>query len=325
MGMYDTIYAELDCPFCGKQYRHTPLTQERAEKEVKEYKQRQIQSRQDRLRGEKKLYLQNFWASRDGFDDVDAWIEQLASPDKIEAYRTERSLGLAEIQTKQFENVLNEFYVGDEVPQYSGHYFIPEDFKCDGCSTDDKWVYVKAWLEIEGRKLKAVLTRDPETDEPAREILNHTPPEPRTPDPHPPLHFEHRGLQAQVKYNQETGMYDLKAHPVPEQFTFSHESKEFLQVVFQSFADDYLYLIGKKSDDKPSLHEHLHSICRHLSSDFEPYGQRERDGADCSCGCKHFLKLPGKLGADWGVCANQLSPRAGLLTFEHQGCEQFEE
>jgi len=46
---------------------------------------------------------------------------------------------------------------------------------------------------------------------------------------------------------------------------------------------------------------------------------------DCSCDCKRFLKLPGKLGMDWGVCANANSPRVGLLTFEHQGCEQFEE
>lgn len=74
-----------------------------------------------------------------------------------------------------------------------------------------------------------------------------------------------------------------------------------------------------------SLHEHLHSICRHLPSDFQPYGKRERDAPDCSVGCKHFLKLPGKLGMDWGVCANPASPRAELLTFEHQGCEQFED
>src|SRR5574342_463058 len=58
----------------------------------------------------------------------------------------------------------------------------------------------------------------------------------------------------------------------------------------------------------------LHSICRHLPSDFQPYEERERDGPDCSSGCIHFLKLPGKLGLDWGVCANPASPRAGLLT-----------
>jgi hypothetical protein len=27
---------------------------------------------------------------------------------------------------------------------------------------------------------------------------------------------------------------------------------------------------------------------------------------------------------DWGVCTNSKSPRAGLLTFEHMGCPQYE-
>ncbi|MGZ9166331.1 MAG: DUF3027 domain-containing protein, partial [Anaerolineales bacterium] len=106
--------------------------------------------------------------------------------------------------------------------------------------------------------------------------------------------------------------------------TFSHPDQELLREMFESFANDYLYLLGKGTDDRQLLHEHLHSICRRLPSDFQPYGERERDGPDCSSGCKHFLKLPGKLGADWGVCANPASPRAGLLTFEHQGCEKFE-
>ena len=325
MGMYDTVYAELDCPFCGRQYRHTPLTQEQAEKEIRKYKQRQIETRQDFLRDEKKFYLQEFWAKRDGFEDIDAWIEQLDTLDKIEAHRTERSLGLAEIQTKQFENLLDEFYVGDEVPKYSGHYFIPEDFKCGGCSTSNESVHVKVWLEIEDRKLKAVLTSDPETGEPAREVWQHTPFEPLQPNLHPPLHFKYHGLQSHAKWNDETAKYDMEVHHLPEHYMFSHEDEALLQMIFENFADDYLYLIGKGSDDKPSLHEHLLSICRYLPSDFEPYGERERDGADCSCGCKHFLKLPGKLGMDWGVCANANSPRVGLLTFEHQGCEQFEE
>jgi hypothetical protein len=46
---------------------------------------------------------------------------------------------------------------------------------------------------------------------------------------------------------------------------------------------------------------------------------------DCSCGCVHFHPLEGKEGADWGVCAEPRSPRAGLLTFEHMGCEYFEQ
>jgi len=71
-------------------------------------------------------------------------------------------------------------------------------------------------------------------------------------------------------------------------------------------------------------HDLLHLVCMHRPTDFAPYGIRQREAADCSCGCKHFMTLAGDLGMDWGVCANPRSPRAGLLTFEHQGCEFFE-
>ena len=76
-----------------------------------------------------------------------------------------------------------------------------------------------------------------------------------------------------------------------------------------------------------ATHEELWRIAKKLPSDFDPYGQRGRDadpGPDCSCGCRHFVILEGKLGFDWGVCTNRKSPRAGLLTFEHMGCKEFE-
>lgn len=75
------------------------------------------------------------------------------------------------------------------------------------------------------------------------------------------------------------------------------------------------------------LHELLHTLCVRLPTDFEPYGQRSREtdwGPDCSCGCLHLRELEGPLGADWGVCSNPKSSRAGMLTFEHQGCREFE-
>ena len=75
------------------------------------------------------------------------------------------------------------------------------------------------------------------------------------------------------------------------------------------------------------LHDLLWKVCKELPSDFEPYGEKKRDGpqwCDCSCGCKWFAILEGDVGLDWGVCFNEKSPRAGLLTFEHQGCPQFE-
>jgi hypothetical protein len=75
---------------------------------------------------------------------------------------------------------------------------------------------------------------------------------------------------------------------------------------------------------QPDNHYHLHAICIRLPTDYESYGYCVRvDGADCSCGCKWFLKLQA-LPYDWGVCANPESPRCGLLTFEHQGCAFFD-
>jgi hypothetical protein len=83
----------------------------------------------------------------------------------------------------------------------------------------------------------------------------------------------------------------------------------------------------KKEREKANrLHATLHRLCKHLPSDFEPYGKRSRDddwGPDCSCGCKYFQYLQGN--ADWGVCCNPKSPRAGMLTFEHMGCKHFVE
>jgi hypothetical protein len=72
------------------------------------------------------------------------------------------------------------------------------------------------------------------------------------------------------------------------------------------------------------MRDKLLKVVRMLETDYEPYGKAERDGPDCSSGCRHFVKLAGDSGNDWGVCANPDSPRAGLLTFEHQGCAAFE-
>ena len=73
-------------------------------------------------------------------------------------------------------------------------------------------------------------------------------------------------------------------------------------------------------------HEHLFQIAKMLPTDYEPYGQKDRENfSDCSCGCRWYHILAGRLGSDWGICANPASPRSGLLTFEHQGCPQFED
>ena len=81
------------------------------------------------------------------------------------------------------------------------------------------------------------------------------------------------------------------------------------------------------SPEHTRAHSRLLELAIEMESDFEPYGKRGREGdhwQDCSCGCQHFAVLAGPLGVDWGVCMNKSSPRAGLLTFEHQGCPAFE-
>jgi hypothetical protein len=72
------------------------------------------------------------------------------------------------------------------------------------------------------------------------------------------------------------------------------------------------------------MHDKLIKVVRTLETDYLPYGKVERHGSDCSDGCRHFVKVAGWTGDYWGVCTNPESPRAGLLTFEHQGCTAFE-
>jgi len=171
MGMYDTVYAELDCPFCGRQYRYQPKSWEEAEKEVKENKQYQLETRQKIIHGEHPLLApQELWASMDDYSDVDAWIAQLDSVENIEKYRTQPTLGLAEIQTKEFESIMQDYFIGDTVPKYFGHYYLSDSFLCGGCSTKEEMVWVTVWLEIEERRLKAVLVRSPETSQPGKEV-----------------------------------------------------------------------------------------------------------------------------------------------------------
>lgn len=47
---------------------------------------------------------------------------------------------------------------------------------------------------------------------------------------------------------------------------------------------------------------------------------------DQQCGgCRYWFPLAGKIGLDYGACANKKSPFDGTVRFEHDGCEFFEE
>jgi len=180
MGMFDTIYAELVYPFCGCQYLHSPLSWEQAKRECEERKEGELKYTQppDNPWDELFRHTQAMRARADGFtlgegmheqEDILAWIEQLDSPENLERWRTRKELGLAEIQTKAFDSVLEMYFVGDEVPAHWGHYFIEEGFPCQGCREKNEREYVKAWIEIEDRRIKAVLMHNPETGLPEKE------------------------------------------------------------------------------------------------------------------------------------------------------------
>jgi hypothetical protein len=68
-------------------------------------------------------------------------------------------------------------------------------------------------------------------------------------------------------------------------------------------------------------HKQLWAVCRERKRD---YDERDRDYPQCAHGCYWYHPLEGYSGMDWGVCFNPDSPRAGLLTFEHMGCDHFE-
>jgi hypothetical protein len=122
-------------------------------------------------------------------------------------------------------------------------------------------------------------------------------------------------LENQARNCSKNSVFDIPSFPI---------AFEFQKMPLQNHHFEGLNIV----DADRELNKSLHRICKNLPTDFRPWGERDRDaewGPDCSCGCKFFLKLPGQLGNDWGVCWNPESPRSGLLTFEHQGCRHFVE
>ncbi len=82
---------------------------------------------------------------------------------------------------------------------------------------------------------------------------------------------------------------------------------------------------------RPELaHEALLQIAVRRPEDYAPWGNVERWAnpalayPDCSADCRFALDVAGDLANDWVICTNPKSHRAGLLTFEHQGCQKYE-
>ena len=73
-------------------------------------------------------------------------------------------------------------------------------------------------------------------------------------------------------------------------------------------------------------HEQLQAVVIRSEEDYGSLASRDHDqpyNPQCSEGCWFYHTLEGLRGMDWGVCGNPKSHRAGLLTFEHQGCAHF--
>lgn len=71
-------------------------------------------------------------------------------------------------------------------------------------------------------------------------------------------------------------------------------------------------------------HKRLWEVCQDQADYLAGRDTEDHTKPDCSSGCRYFHKLSGDHGADWGVCTEPRSPRAGLLTFEHMGCQFYE-
>jgi hypothetical protein len=72
------------------------------------------------------------------------------------------------------------------------------------------------------------------------------------------------------------------------------------------------------------LHKRLWLVCQNKEDYLSGKDTNNHELPDCSSGCRWFVPLEGQGGFDWGVCSCSKSPRAGLLTFEHMGCKEYE-
>jgi hypothetical protein len=70
-----------------------------------------------------------------------------------------------------------------------------------------------------------------------------------------------------------------------------------------------------------AIHERW--ITRLNRSTDDPEYREEWYGTQCG-GCRHWFPIAGRLGTDYGVCANMKSQFDGTARFEHDGCDGFE-
>ncbi len=169
MGMFDSVLTELICPFCGYHYQYSPPSYADAKAYLDKHR-RELEKAYQEPRESLAYRITFLWDETE--EQSKARIEASNSESEIQDYIHQKNWGLAEVQTKDWECVLANYYVGDlvEYARY-GHYFIPSFIFCKGCCWDAKHQptrHISVWIEVDNHIIKNVLTHNPETGQPER-------------------------------------------------------------------------------------------------------------------------------------------------------------
>ena len=64
---------------------------------------------------------------------------------------------------------------------------------------------------------------------------------------------------------------------------------------------------------------------KRINRDPTSSGYRDEWYAQQCLTCRYFIGMMGALAEDYGVCSNPVSPFDGVVRFEHDGCDAFDE
>lgn len=167
MGMFDSCYFELTCPFCGYEYKYSPPTYDKAKADLDKWR---VDAEDDYTNTTKSPF--NKWRFLGmSPEEVKIYLENMNSDEAVRKYISGKQWGLCEVQTKEFESTLANYFIGDLAGYaHYGHYFVSEGFLCKGCCYNASQPYreVSCWIEMDSHIIKAALVNNPETDKPER-------------------------------------------------------------------------------------------------------------------------------------------------------------
>lgn len=85
-------------------------------------------------------------------------------------------------------------------------------------------------------------------------------------------------------------------------------------------ADKKTYLLNDvKHINKTHYRWHDEKLPRHR--DWDSAEVKDSWSSEQCFMCRYYIKLSGRMGADWGACSNPESPMNSSMMFEHDGCD----